>query len=511
MSRLDSTDRGQSELIGIVLLFGLVVVTATSVFVIGGIAVNDVTEEVDLERALTEMRQADSRMSRVAFGQQGGQVVVFGESDSAAEVQKGSSLTVTLHGNSTTCTEEITMGSIVKQVDGGGTIAYEGGGVWRESGGGVTMVSPPDLQYQNGSVTFPMVSLANATSGQVNSLQVTKDANASRERNEEIAKTFANCAPPKNMTISVQSDYYEGWGQYMEERIASNVTYHDGSRTVTTTLDRVGGTWSAGNSSVQVDRNFSATVEVLGTELSAGDQWCEDWDGIDGSWECVEAEGYIQHAPVSMTVIVDGEQRRPWSVNPDAGHEGIRYNVNDPSSPGEHIYSFSGDAGTNITVEATSWFQSGFQWVDETVERDGIVYDQYRADGIAEYYPDDGERISIDSSEDDEKNLAVLEDGDELPSFGEASSYQRSMEDMLGSERIGENENGTKVVVLEENQAVFVYELSTEVDSYAEASGSGDPDFNDAVVLFELQRAEQAEDNFFVHVTVSQVRVEEGS
>ena len=500
MFSASGTDRGQSELIGVVLLFGLVVVTALSVLVIGGIAVNDVTDEVDIERALTEMRQADSRMGRGAFGQQGGQVVVFGQSDSTAEVQSGSSLAVTVNDRPD-CRVDISMGSIVKQVESGGTVAYEGGGVWREGEGGeVTMVSPPDLQYKNGSVTFPMVSMANATTGQVNSLEVKKNATASRKRNKEIRETFRQeaCNPPQNMTLTVSSDYYQGWGEYMEARIASNVTYNDENRTVTTTLDRVGGTWGASNSSVQVNRDFTASVRVLGSELSGSGY---DWGGR--GW-------YIFHAPVSMSVIVDGERTYPWLENPDADEEGIKYNINDPANPDEHEYTFSGEAGSNVTVEATSWFPSGYEWADKTVERNYRTYNQRRATGIAEYQGDDGERISIDSSDTDELNLVILRDGDALPSWGEAASYQRDMEDMLGSDRVGVNEDGEKVVELDDNQAVFVYELSTEVDDMDEARESGDPDFNDAVVLFQLEEADQAENNFFVHVTVSQVEVTEG-
>lgn len=486
-------DRGQSELIGIVLLFGLVVITATSVFVIGGIAINDVSQEVDLERALTEMRQADSRMSRVAFGQQGGQVVVFGESDSAAEVKRGSSLTVTMNGNAS-CRADITMGSIVKHVEDGGTVAYEGGGVWRETdGGGVTMVSPPDLQYRNGSVTFPMVSLANASTGQVNSLEVRENETASRERNREIRDALSACYPPKNMTITIQSDYYKGWGSYMESRIASNITYDHDDRTVTTTLDRLGGTWSADNSSVQVDRNFTASVEVLGTELSGvGYNYFRGY--------------YITHAPITMSVIVDGEPRSPWPASPtmSADDRAIQYNVNDPDNPEEYSYRFTGEGGTNITVEATSYFGSDYEWADNETERNGYTYDQVRP------RESNGERITIDSDDADEKNLLILRDGDTFPTWAEAASYQRDMEEMLGSDRIGENEDGEKIVELEENQAVFIYELSTEVDNYDEARGSGDPDFNDAVVLFELEQADQAEQNFYVHVTVSQVQVSEG-
>ena len=495
-------DRGQSELIGIVLLFGLVIVTATSVFVIGGIAINDVSEEVDLERGLTEMRQADSRMSRVAFGQQGGQVVVFGESDSPAEVQKGSSLRITMNGNHSRCGADIPMGSIVKHVDGGGTIAYEGGGVWRESeGGGVTMVSPPDLQYKNGSVNFPMVSLANATTGQVNSLQITKNVSASQQRNEQLNSTFndPDCKPPKNMTITVQSDYYEGWGEYMEKRIASNVTYDDGNRTASTTLDRIGETWAASESSVQVDRNFSATVRVLGTALSGSA------DSIYGP--------YIFYDPITMSVNIDGDHHYPWPENPDPTVEpwAIRHDINDPDKPEQYEYQFTGKGGTNISVEATSYFGSDRRWAENITTYRNVTYngEEYPVEYLQRRSTDvEGERISIDSSKEDEKNLVVLEDGDELPSFGEASVYQRSIEDMLGADRIG-TEDGEEIVVLDENQAVFVYELSEPNADPDNADGSGDPDYNDAVVLFELDRAEQAESNFFIHVSVSQVQVEE--
>jgi hypothetical protein len=60
---------------------------------------------------------------------------------------------------------------------------------------------------------------------------------------------------------------------------------------------------------------------------------------------------------------------------------------------------------------------------------------------------------------------------------------------------------------LEDNQAIFLYELSDPDATPEAASGSGDPDYNDAVVLFELERAQSAGTDFHVHITASQVRV----
>jgi hypothetical protein len=218
-----------------------------------------------------------------------------------------------------------------------------------------------------------------------------------------------------------------------------------------------------------------------------------------------------------MAVIVDDDPRRPWVVNPDAEHEGIRYNVNDPSSPGKHDYTFSGGAGTSITVEATSWNQSGFEPVAETVERNGEVYDQKRATGIDKSGNDGGRRVSIEASAgagENETNLIVLShENNTLPANGQAAPFQRDMEKILSeAEALPDNPIGDdNQVQLDESQFLFIYELSKEDAKPENADDSDeDPDYNDAVVLLDITQAEQAEDNFFVHVTVSQVRVEEG-
>jgi hypothetical protein len=479
--------RGQSEVLGVVLLIGLVLTTAAISVYIGSLALGDVALEVDGENAVQSMRQADSRLSRVAYKEESGQVVLFGGADESVSVHNDSRFVVTMNDDPA-CRVNVTMGSIVRELEGEQTVAYEGGGVWRTTGDGTEMVSPPDLQYSDGTVNFPMVSLAGGVEGKTNRLTATKDVAASRQLAESIREDLSKpaCAQPQNMTVTVEdSRYYRAWGEFFETRVGGTVTYDDANRRVSTHLAGLGEVWQSSSSNVTIQRNFSARVDVLATELS-------------GSYY-----NRIYYAPINFSVRIDDDRVEPWPPNPDAtADEIIRKDLNDPDKPERWTYSFDGEAGSTVSVEATSWYADDNEYADNlTIERNGYTYYQVRPRDTDDGRPDNGERISIDSTTDD-PNLVVLGDGDEVPSFEEASPYQRGLDDVLDDKV---DENGR--LQLKETQAVFLYELSDPDATPADAEDPGDPDYNDAVVLFELERATDAGTDFHVHITASQVRV----
>ncbi|MDS0293149.1 DUF7289 family protein [Halogeometricum luteum] len=485
-----SNARAQSEVLGVVLLVGLVATTATITVYIGSLALRDVSVETDGENAVQSMRQADSRLSRVAYKEESGQVVLFGGADESVTVRDDSRFVVTMNDDPA-CRVNVTMGSIVRELDDGRTVAYEGGGVWRTTAEGAEMVSPPDLQYRDGTVNFPMVSLSGPLDGQTNRLTATKDVAASRELARQVREELSKpaCAQPQNMTVTVeQSAYYRAWGEFFEKRVGGEMTYDDDERTVSTHLTGLGEVWQSGSSNVTIQRNFSARVDVLATELS-GSSW-----------------GRIYYAPINFSVRIDGEAVEPWPANPDPyADEIIAKDLNDPDKPEQWSYSFDGEAGSTVSVEATSWYAADNEWADNrTVERNGDTYYQVRPRDTDGRYPNDGERISIDSTTDD-PNLVVLGDGDRVPSFEEAAPYQLGLEEILGDKI---DEDGR--LRLDENQAVFLYELSDPDATPEAAAGSGDPDYNDAVVLFELERAQSAGTDFHVHIAANQVRVVSG-
>jgi hypothetical protein len=111
------------------------------------------------------------------------------------------------------------------------TIAYQGGGVWRTSGTGGKMVSPPDFSYRNSTLSLSVV---NVTSDESLSGSIVVSDNG-------VAKTFSNALPAnpiseKKVVVTVKSEFYEGWGEYFEERTASRVGYQPDQNKVNITL-----------------------------------------------------------------------------------------------------------------------------------------------------------------------------------------------------------------------------------------------------------------------------------
>ncbi|MEF8979193.1 MAG: hypothetical protein V5A39_10015, partial [Haloarculaceae archaeon] len=82
--------RGQSELIGVILVFGLMIVGAVVVVALGASAVGDSQDRLSEQRAEKAMTQFDSKAALVALGSSDVQQVSFGtDRASNFEVQDG--------------------------------------------------------------------------------------------------------------------------------------------------------------------------------------------------------------------------------------------------------------------------------------------------------------------------------------------------------------------------------------------------------------------------------------
>ena len=62
------TFRGQSELVGLILVFGMVIAGATTVVVFGASAISDSQETLSVQRAEKSLTQLDSKAALVALG-----------------------------------------------------------------------------------------------------------------------------------------------------------------------------------------------------------------------------------------------------------------------------------------------------------------------------------------------------------------------------------------------------------------------------------------------------------
>lgn len=227
--------RGQTSVLGIVLIVGITVFGVTGILIYGATALNDSQDQSEIEATAQAMSQLDSRFSVVALGgadhQQAEVPLSNGESlviDEDRGWMNVSAWNRTTDEYRYTVSNE-TLGALVYEKDGT-TIAYQGGGVWkRERSGGSALVSPPEFHYrasggQDPTLTIPVVVLrgSGSSSGKV------------RASYDTTVKKFPDPGNPDRMNpledirmqITVHSEFYRAWGTFFEQRVGGSVTYN---------------------------------------------------------------------------------------------------------------------------------------------------------------------------------------------------------------------------------------------------------------------------------------------
>ncbi len=233
----DSRSRGQAETIGVILIFGLVLTGAVVVVAFGASAIGDTQDRVSEDRAEKAMTQFDSKAALVALGNSDTQEVNFGtdrQSDYEVSEDKGW-MRITIEnqsgtGGSTTLVNE-SLGTVIYEVNDK-TIAYQGGGVWkRVQANESRMVSPPEFYFRDGTLTLPIVNVTGASS-------LGSTASVTHQETVQTYPSVGDENPLENrlVKVTVQSQYYKGWGRYFEERTDGEVQYDHGRNIVTLTL-----------------------------------------------------------------------------------------------------------------------------------------------------------------------------------------------------------------------------------------------------------------------------------
>jgi hypothetical protein len=221
-----------------ILLLGLTVVGTTAIVVYGGAALNDTENAMESRNVEHAMKQLDARASRVAIGSSSAQEVTIptqndgtlrSESDSGwinVSVKNRSSGEVTTIVNQT-------LGQVVYANDGK-KIAYQGGGVWKTQEGNSVMLSSPEMHFRGQTLTLPIVTIQD---DQEFSDQVRIEANGSAERKFPGSTDFDNpISGNKHVNVTIHSEYYEAWADFMLDRAGGVVHVDDDKQTVTLEL-----------------------------------------------------------------------------------------------------------------------------------------------------------------------------------------------------------------------------------------------------------------------------------
>ncbi|WP_162991572.1 DUF7289 family protein [Halostella salina] len=285
-----SDNRGVSNTVGIILLFGMVLTGATLVFLVGGMALDATERQSEMRSAEMSMQEVRSDLSSLAARGEGSTRLSVGGSDDGSIRTDGSmSFTIrgqTKAGTTRACTTDLTLSSLRHDDGDGQHVAYQAGGVWRmsEDGESTTIVSPPALSYRTEEIngveyrTFDF-DVANLTGSVDTDGETTASVNQTRsqERRKQITDEMfcrdddeGDLRQIRSLTIVVRnSTYYDAWGRYLRDRMgdAGSVTVYD-NRTVVASDIPLGRQVNGSTPRLASDDLLIAVNDTAGAETS---------------------------------------------------------------------------------------------------------------------------------------------------------------------------------------------------------------------------------------------------
>lgn len=309
--------RGQSEVLGVVLLVAVVVLGTTVVGLLGAqsMAASRGTAEVaQAEHALSEL---DRRASTVALDLEAETAeapLSLGGREGTLRVRETGWLRVTLVNASTGVVDyEVVnvspLGRVAFARDDT-TVAVEGGGVWRSDRGHAVMLAPPEFHYRNGTLTLPIIATS-GDAGLTDPVRLERDGPPDRRYPNQTAG-YGNRLAEGKVRVTVQSPYYEAWGRYFDDETNGIVTYDHAARTATVTFLALPRTISLGQGIV-------ATAGTGELALAGNGAYTDSYDSSVGPYSDTRAENGNVWAAGDVTMVgssaVYGDVRSGDTVN----------------------------------------------------------------------------------------------------------------------------------------------------------------------------------------------------
>ncbi|MFC7080621.1 DUF7289 family protein [Halorussus caseinilyticus] len=229
--------RGQSEVLGVVLLLAITITGTGLIVAFGSSALDDSKQSSEIDSAEHAMTQLDSKASLVGIGSSPTQSVSLGV-DSATVENRTGWMRVRVVNRTDGTTEHVVMNQTLGAIayrNGDTRIAYQGGGVWKRTDNGSTMVSPPEFHYRGTTLTLPLVAV-NGSESLGGRVRVTGDGDTDAKFPKKGNPDFRNPLTNGEVNVTVRSEYYEAWGRFFEQRTGGSVTYHHPDDRVTITL-----------------------------------------------------------------------------------------------------------------------------------------------------------------------------------------------------------------------------------------------------------------------------------
>lgn len=240
--------RGQSDVIAIVLLIGMIFLGAIAVIVAGGALVDSVQENSQHELALDSAAQTHQQISEALQSGEPRELSVTDAVD--MRVRDSGSLSIEMR-NSTgaACSAndprvdaiDTDLGAIVYDTPRGQVI-YEGGAIWERTDGGFSAERTPPISY-DGDTARISVQTVSADADDFEGEIARPDEQVQETMARNTTRMLRHC-PPRSFTeiqISVTSPYHELWNAHFQESVATDpgnvtVTHNPASETVTANI-----------------------------------------------------------------------------------------------------------------------------------------------------------------------------------------------------------------------------------------------------------------------------------
>jgi hypothetical protein len=204
------SQRGQSEILGGILVFALILIGIGAVLAVGGSVMGDSTQAVAESQVQESLVELASEGDAVTRGEGETKQVdlnlnIDGESSAVQVRENAGSVHLEVGG---TTVHDGPLGAVVYETEDT-TIAYQGGGVWRADGEGASMVSGPSVTQRGsspGTLTFPIVQVAGSTS--LSDQTVVSQAASSQLYPSKSVGTS------ETVTIRIESQFATAWADY---------------------------------------------------------------------------------------------------------------------------------------------------------------------------------------------------------------------------------------------------------------------------------------------------------
>jgi len=242
--RTKDPDRGVSEVVGVVILIGLVV-AGTALVVVSTTVVTDRAQQQNRVQVTQQAMMEFETRVRSAVETDGAGTAEFDVSRASrgtTRVLSGDTLTVRLDGTSE-CATTVPMDRIRHELPGGEAFTYQAGGVWRDGPDGASMVSPPEVEYDGGALTISTVDVVGngAGDGDFTVRHRPEESAAATGAARESLMGNESCRRPDVVTLLVHSQgYHRQWYDYLRSEFpaGATVSHHPAAGLVNVTLDR---------------------------------------------------------------------------------------------------------------------------------------------------------------------------------------------------------------------------------------------------------------------------------